>query len=81
MEILLFKEPLRELESFFKDDTEVSLILDGTKIGMNGPEIISKLGLNKKDFEAADRRLRRKITEIESIELSLLSLPFERSEK
>jgi hypothetical protein len=48
-----------EIERLFEHDTVASLILDGWKNGMKGPEIAASLEISKKEYDAAVRRIRR----------------------
>lgn len=56
--ILDAKKMLEIVEQTFKDDAIVSLIIDGWRNGMSGPEIQEQLGITPKEFEAAVKRLR-----------------------
>jgi hypothetical protein len=56
------EELLAEIERFFEDDTIASLILDGWKNDMKGPEIAASLEISKKEYDAAVRRIRRATT-------------------
>lgn len=48
-----------EIEQLFEHDTVASLVLDGWKNGMKGPEIAASLEISKKEYDAAVRRIRR----------------------
>jgi hypothetical protein len=52
-----------EVEGMFKDRYIASLILDGWKAGMKGPEIIEALNISKKEYETETRLVRRRIDE------------------
>jgi DNA-directed RNA polymerase specialized sigma24 family protein len=49
-----------ELENLVRDDLVASLVMEGWKNGMKGPEIRDSLDLTQKEHEAAVKRIRRK---------------------
>jgi hypothetical protein len=48
-----------EIERLFEHDTVASLIINGWKNGMKGPEIAASLEISKKEYHAAVQRIRR----------------------
>jgi hypothetical protein len=53
---------VEEIESLFKDHLLASLILDGWKAGMKGPEIIEALNIDQKEYRTTARLIRRRIS-------------------
>lgn len=52
---------IAEIEELFKGDVVASLVLNGWKNGMKGPEITASLEISRKEFAAAVRRIRRAV--------------------
>lgn len=52
---------VEEIETLFKDQLLASLILDGWKAGMKGPEIIEALNIDETQYRTAVRLIRRRI--------------------
>lgn len=62
-ENLTNKEAVHELFDYFKDDEDVTFILEGCFEGLEKNEI-AQMGMEEAKFKAADRRLRRGAIEI-----------------
>lgn len=54
---VIAKQQLDDIYRHFQDDENATLVLDGWKEGMTGPEIV-ELGIDSKDYEAAVKRIR-----------------------
>ena len=52
---------VEEIESLFKDKPLASLLIDGWKAGMKGPEIIEALNIDENQYRTAARLVRRRI--------------------
>jgi hypothetical protein len=52
---------VEEIENLFKDHLLASLIIDGWKAGMKGPEIIEALNIDEKQYRTTVRFIRRGI--------------------
>ena len=65
--IISAKEEIEEIERIFAEDAVVSLIIEGLREGMTGPEIQDALGISQKEYDAAMKRMRRKVRGIEPI--------------
>lgn len=50
---------LATIQSLFKNDSNVILVMEGLREGMTGPEIQAHLGMSEKDYNAALKRMRR----------------------
>lgn len=50
---------LAAIQSLFKNDSNVILVMEGLREGMTGPEIQAHLGMSEKDYNAALKRMRR----------------------
>jgi hypothetical protein len=61
-EYIAEEQLIEEIESLFKDQPLVSLVVDGWKAGMKGPEIIEALNINDNEYRTAARLVRRRIT-------------------
>lgn|SRR5689334_6652826 len=48
-----------EIEEMFQEDVVASLVIEGLKTGMKGPEIMAKLEISRKEFDAAVKKIRR----------------------
>lgn len=53
------KQELEELLRYFKDDDIVVLVIEGFRDGMTGPQTCEALGISRKDYEAARKRMIR----------------------
>lgn len=51
---------VEEIENLFKDQLLASLILDGWKAGMKGPEIVEALNIDETQYRTAVRLIRRR---------------------
>lgn len=60
----LAKNAIENLEKIFQDDNEVLSILHGLAEGNSPDEIQEEFGLNKTQYASAQRRIRRKITQL-----------------
>lgn len=52
---------VEEIENLFKDHLLASLIIDGWKAGMKGPEIIEALNIDENEYRTTVRLIRRRI--------------------
>ena len=55
------REILDKIEALFAEDSDASNVLTGYALGMKGPELREQAGLSEKEFEAARRRIRRRL--------------------
>ena len=53
------KQELEALLRYFKDDDIVVLVIEGFREGMTGPQTCEALGISRKDYEAARKRMIR----------------------
>jgi hypothetical protein len=58
-ELATEEQLLADIEELFEDDPVASLVLEGWKNDMDGPAITESLGITKKEFNAAVKRIRR----------------------
>jgi hypothetical protein len=58
-EALSEEQLIRQIEELFRDDDVATLVLSGWKDGMGGPEIMDAIGIDRKEFDAAVRKIRR----------------------
>ncbi|MBZ5532079.1 MAG: hypothetical protein LAO20_11665 [Acidobacteriia bacterium] len=58
---LLAKEALNSVYQMFHDDDDAALVIEGIKEGWSGPEITEQLGLSRKQYEAAIKRIRYRV--------------------
>ena len=53
------RELIDRIEELFADDEDAQTVLTGYQLGLSGPELREVSGLDRKEFEAARRRIRR----------------------
>jgi len=53
------KEEVERIRNLFRDDTLVTLLIDGFAEGLKGSQIQEALGISRAEYEAAMKRLRR----------------------
>ncbi|MCI0724302.1 MAG: hypothetical protein L0338_35865 [Acidobacteria bacterium] len=58
---LAAKQRLDEIDRIFGEDALVSLIIAGLREGRNGPEIQALLDVSQNDYDAALKRMRRRL--------------------
>jgi DNA-directed RNA polymerase specialized sigma24 family protein len=59
--VLIAKEKLNAVYQMFLDDDDAALVIEGIKEGWTGPEIVERLGLSQKRYEAAIKRIRYRV--------------------
>ena len=60
-EYMTEEQLVEEIEELFKDQPLASLVIDGWKAGMKGPEIIEALNIDENQYRTATRLVRRRI--------------------
>lgn len=55
------RELIQEIESLVKDDLMATVVLDGMKTSMKGPDIMKALGITEKELRAAQRMIQRRV--------------------
>lgn len=55
------EELILQIENLVRDDLIPSLVLDGMKAGMKGPDIMKALGITEKELRAAQRMIQRRV--------------------
>jgi len=59
--VLDAKQQVEEIERLFAEDTVASLIIQGFREGLSGPEVRAALGLSQTEYDTALKRIRRKV--------------------
>lgn len=62
--VLDAKQQVEEIERLFADDMVPSLIIQGFREGMSGPEVRTTLELSQTEYDTAMKRIRRKVRAI-----------------
>lgn len=59
--ILDARQQVEEIERLFAEDTVASLIIQGLREGMSGPDLRADLELSQTEYDTAMKRIRRKV--------------------
>jgi RNA polymerase sigma-70 factor (ECF subfamily) len=62
--VLDAKQQVEEIERLFAEDTVASLIIEGFREGLSGPEVRAALGLSQTEYDTAFKRIHRKVRAI-----------------